>query len=953
MRKVLNYLLVISIIMSMVFSVPISIKAYASDEGYTGLDLSMTKTVFDQIGQSGKVVAAVVNSKSVNMYKSPYYSSYTATSDKYYAVNIDPETHEYLRKAGESKTDITRPQRTILTKGLTYSVDNTSVIRLNEDGSFETVGYGMANITVTYDSETPEDISDDVTNAVTIICSDDHRMSIGQGTWSDSEGTYLSVHEKVDGVWQNNGGNYLWGKNASAKAYQNFRLNWDPMADSDGDLVVEAIGSDVGNLTPYETYASREGGYIKNSPVIMHAWFYDSMNYTTSGTRASFISFGYSATGTNAEKTYSIAGFKNSAGAQNNSYHLIGGDYTVRSTTYKGYTKAGAALDGKLPESSPSGVRNTAERTKGWHQFVVTSEPSIVNPGTDYLLTKVYLDGKQITAQDIYVGDIPVENRQCNLRVYSSKNSANTTETATPAFAQKYTCYKDIYVAGYKNSKKITDSIPSNGAVNVPLYHPVKVKLGSMVNSTEEAGISLKKGDAPVSFNASLDETKTILTIDAGRYDVNTTYTLTAAGEEISFTTGADAEFADVLDDMKTKDYVLSSARYLDFVNENKSAEEYGVGFCYLLPGMETKVDDGVLTVTEGARQKEFTAAAYNSLIIRNVSPHVSAEDSENDTVDRVVVSYKAKYDKGYSTTNNGNSGPISTPIMGREYLEDKYNPHTRSFLKDSARPYTTGVTADKIVVDEDTGEETLVKGGYTVVNFLVNNKSGTINAVSVGGAEVPNSRFSVGRSDGLRFDDELDEDGYVRVTYVIDVNEGGAPRLNFVLGDDLHDLNKNFEYIGKSLDAPYTFVDSLYLSLSHAHETNTIERILRLKDIQIYTFNKAPKAEVGNTISVKDSTSGSIVYADALKNITVDASIYAKGSGEYNAAFMIINTDNNMLEKVKVVSGSFSEQETEIKAENIVVPDKDNLKLCVYIWNSLEKASMIREGIVYETIQQ
>jgi len=53
------------------------------------------------------------------------------------------------------------------------------------------------------------------------------------------------------------------------------------------------------------------------------------------------------------------------------------------------------------------------------------------------------------------------------------------------------------------------------------------------------------------------------------------------------------------------------------------------------------------------------------------------------------------------------------------------------------------------------------------------------------------------------------------------------------------------------------------------------------------------------------------------------------------------------------VVKGSFSEQETEIKAEDIEIPDKDNLKLYVYIWNSLEEAEMIRDGIVYKTTQQ
>ena len=85
-----------------------------------------------------------------------------------------------------SKEDITRPQRTIITEGLTYSVDNPAVITLNEDGSFVTSGYGVANITAVYDAGTAGDVSDDVTNSVTIICSDDHRMSVGQEFWTNS-----------------------------------------------------------------------------------------------------------------------------------------------------------------------------------------------------------------------------------------------------------------------------------------------------------------------------------------------------------------------------------------------------------------------------------------------------------------------------------------------------------------------------------------------------------------------------------------------------------------------------------------------------------------------------------------------------------------------------------------------------------------------------------------------
>lgn len=259
----------------MFVSMQASAEVPASDAGYTKLDLSLTKTVYNAIGLEGKVIASVVNEKTVNMYKAPVYGSFSTSSGAYYAVKVDGNTKEYARK-GE-KEDIVRPQRTILTEGLTYSVDNPTVITLNSDGSFVTSGYGVANITVVYDAGTLEDVYDDVTNSVTIICSDDHRMSVGQEFWTNSSSgnSFFRLHEFVDGTWKNDGGDYRWGKGrtSTAQAHQGFRLNWDPMGDSDGPLVVEAFAEKTGLLSPATTHAARDGGYVKNSPVVMHAWY--------------------------------------------------------------------------------------------------------------------------------------------------------------------------------------------------------------------------------------------------------------------------------------------------------------------------------------------------------------------------------------------------------------------------------------------------------------------------------------------------------------------------------------------------------------------------------------------------------------------------------------------------------------------------------------------------------
>jgi len=945
MKKVLSIITSLSITIGLL-AAPSFAEGFAADNGYGKLDLSLTKTVYNSIGQEGKVIAAVVNEKTVNMYKNPCYGSYNLSSAAYYAVKVDADTKEYIRE-GE-KEDIIRPQRTILTEGLTYSVDNTAVIALNSDGSFVTSGYGMANITVVYDAGTAEDASDDVTNSVTVICSDDHRMSVGQEFWTNSSSgnSFFRLHEFVDGTWKNDGGDYRWGlsRSSTAQAYRGFRLNWDPLGDSDSPLVIEAFAEQTGLLTPAATHAERVGGYIKNSPVVMHAWFYDSMNLVTAGTAVNFLSFGYSGTTTQGEKSYVLSGYNNATSGIN-AYRLAGGDYTTRigAKYFTSKSKDTSASTTVKAEENPSGVINVAERTKGWHQFVVTAEPSLVNPGTDYLLTKVYLDGKLVTSQDIYVGNIPVEERQCNVRVYNSKVSAGTVDTEN-AFNKALTCYKDIYVAGYKISEKITDSIPSNGAKNVPLYHPVRIKLGAALNSVDDVNITFKKGNTETSFSAQLDETKTVLTLDAGKYDVNAAYTVAVDGEGISFTTGENTEMASVIDDMKTDKFVLSTARYIDFEDEAKAVEEYGVGLSFNTAASELDFSDGVLTLREGVRAKEFSDSSncFNALLVRNLTEY-------NNKAERVIVSYKVKFDGiGSTQKNRGHAAGFSVPVMAAKNEKDSYNPTLRSWMptkggsKTNGRPYI----------------ETESAAGYTVRHLLVaNNLEGVTGSKgqTEGTSAAPQSQFSIGQTTGMSLQNQIDAEGYIRFTYVIDVDPKGEKKTTwrYVIGDDLHFLNRIFAAYECNDDILHTGVDSLYIPLTNANysiqEKN--ESSMLIKDIQIYTLSKNLDATVSDTVTVTKTGTDETVYSDNLKNVTVDASIKASGSGSYTAIFAVYDSTDNMLHAVKTVNGEFTESESEIKAEGIIIPDEENLMLYAYVWSTLDDTVVIKKKIPYSAV--
>ncbi|MBR5265449.1 MAG: hypothetical protein IKV63_02415, partial [Clostridia bacterium] len=459
--------------------------AQLSDSGYSALDLSLTKTVYNAIGQTGQVKAAVIQEMDVSMYATPYYSNTSSTdSEKYYAVKVDKDTHDYLVKSGTAKKTFTaRPQRVMLAASqLVCTSDNTAVATVNSDGVITITGYGVANILVTYNGGTPADSSDDVSGAVTIFATkpDGNIITIDNTLqWTDENHSALEMRvNKITDVSLSD----IYEAGNKRFSASNLTSAFDPIGNDSSPLSIQVTGNS--NLTTRNNYVSADtlaGGdasliaqeYASNSRVMIQGWYYESGKGASDDAVYPKISFGYCGT-TDISSSINDGRRAWQLGNKKGGYYRIwGGDANTYSSAAnntffkKDTTPSGVTTTSASATKNLSGIDTAIKATKGWHQFALTVEPSLINPGTDYALTKVYLDGKLLTSQDIYIGDIEIGKRR--VYIFLPKLGDATGYTAdTAGGGNDYLHYKGLTIARFDNSQTIVDSIPADGAQNVP-----------------------------------------------------------------------------------------------------------------------------------------------------------------------------------------------------------------------------------------------------------------------------------------------------------------------------------------------------------------------------------------------------------------------------------------------------------------------------------------------------
>lgn len=780
-----------------------------------------------------------------------------------------------------------------ISNGLTYSIGDDSVIsEINANGTFITKGYGVTPVTITYDKGTPDNSSDDITASVMINCYD--------GTDDDAE--QIEVYANADASLENIDSyteRTFNAKNNFANRV-NIYTRKDPL---DNGVIV------LGPYNNNDSYAySKKLSELNDGTAVFNGWFYDKGESTGN----TFLYFGYAWTQDDDKQNANDGDGKFTYGK--NYFYVSTSSYTGGAESYVvcggsgGIASSGVKYDAATAIED-YGALTSVKRTVGWHQYTMTVDNSITHPGTDYALVKVYVDGILVTAQDIYVGNINKDNRVFGVRfsnMYSDKHF-----------------YKDVTVTKYSRSEAVAEFQPSDKATGVPLQQNIKIKFTNPVSITNDS-FTLKAGSEPVSCTATLDETKTVVTISAGRLKENTTYTLTADSlnlPEYSFTTGSDSSMADMIDAMD--EYKMTGTRFIDFADSSKSAEEYGVGFVRNYAGTQSAVTNSSVTFTENARES-FSSAVPNGLLVRNLSPR-------NADVERTVVSYKFKPSevKYFDTSFTGGLG---VPYMIMDYAS-------------SAVGYKTAALrgADSTLVSPIETTPFSVRLGLLRKNVLTD--TGSTATQSVSGKSVNNGDVilhSSAEATPTSYYANLipDSDGWYRLTYVVDTDPDGktTPVWTVVLNSDFTNEDNIYTLTNTPVYTEcFTSTDSLYIPMSGKTVSSPVS--VSIKDVEIYNLEKKSLITIDDAVTVKDNTTKETIYSDAIAGKTVDIELGASGDGEeYTAIFTVM--DGERLAKVEVATGNFTSSGS-IKLEGFKIPESETdslIKLYVFVWDSFDK---------------
>lgn len=934
-----------------------------SQDGYMALDLSLTKTIYSAIGEKGTVKAAVITEKDVTMYASPFYANKSdATSGSYYAAKIEKAENEagytFIRESGASKTTFTaRPQRTMISaSNLTYHSDNTAVATVDANGIITITGYGIANISVTYNALTVQDASDDVRGAVTIFASAaDGNIAAAtiMPTWADASHSALELRANtvtaasVPEIAEAD----------TERFYPSYIIPaFDPIGDDSAPLTMHVIDhanmSISHNLVSEETKASGSAElisteYAKGSSVMLQGWYYES-GKTAKEADYPRLMFSYAGTQDASSVRYDGRHAFQLGVKASGKFVVWGGDATIQSVTkdYSNYL-----LKDKNPsdvtditkvaaEKNNSGVETLIDATKGWHQFALTAEPSMVHTGTDYVLTKVYIDGVLVTAQDIYIGDIPEEKRRINVMAMGIKNATGFATDKKGSAAENYLHYKDLAIVKLSRSEKIVDSIPSNGAQNVPLYQTIKVKLGSAV---ENANITLN-GERVA--DAKLDKSGTIISTGVKKLRPNTVYTLKAAGEEITFKTTADEGMTNILDDMKTYGYTVTGARSVDFADNNKSAEEYGVEFLRPALNQTSVVSNGVATFEEGERQKQTDAEApYTGVLIRGVTPY--GADAE-----RIVVSYKVKLNvpSSYSgeeeyvfnTNTTGavlHAGGMGVPIIAKKDESRFYNPVKRAVLSGATGSETISYNSFSGLVPKTQGDK--IDFPFLKENAAEGDPATTLDGTKVSNSRLAQTSFTLWRN--VVYVIDMDPTGVKPPTWsFIDVNTSSK---SLVSENAIYTLSRPAAY-----GAGYTWVDSIYIPVSRFNSSIKNPTSFSVKDIEIYTLSQDERVNSETLLEVRDCASGNKVESTELSGKSVDITLNGFIPKDSTVVFSVFDTqsENARLEVIKTVKVN-SDSES-YKLSNFSIPQGIDAQLSVFVWDSVTNKRLYSTKYIYNS---
>ena len=122
----------------------------------------------------------------------------------------------------------------------------------------------------------------------------------------------------------------------------------------------------------------------------------------------------------------------------------------------------------------------------------------------------------------------------------------------------------------------------------------------------------------------------------------------------------------------------------------------------------------------------------------------------------------------------------------------------------------------------------------------------------------------------------------------------------------------------------------------------------MSIKDVEIYSLSLDPYSQIENEISVADSASSEVIYADELSGKTADVTI----SGNIDAGSLVIFTaydkSSGKMRLENVKSLSVAERKASVTMEDFVLPEGEDIQLCVFVWNSFADKKSYEMKYVY-----
>lgn len=817
-------------------------------------------------------------------------------------------------------------RREEITSGLTFTSSDESIIEnIGADGSFTTKGFGVVRVDVVYDNGTADDTADDIKGAVMINCYD------GSAGNAVLEHAYVNNEQKIQRELENT---YIsLGGALEAKD--------DPMQNG-RKIIGESNNTPVACITKNATELNED-----INSVVFSGWFYDDGSYvsqlgfsfdikhTIGDRKTSYRNH----TETNHKFNLNVSNFITNPVP----YIFEGGMYAMKNVR-QDYV---AAVNGTTDNY---GSISDVARKKGWHQMTAVAEPSIIMPGNDYMLVKGYIDGTLVTSQDVYVGNVPIEERAFGF-FFGGQNVGQS----------KYVYYDDVMITKYTVSKAVRDIVPADGAQNVPVSSDVRIKFTDRVTLGETSFI-LSDGSKNIDLKADLDATGTVVTIKPAKLEADTLYTLSAGsgltwedgsaigGIAYSFKTSNDTALAQALGNMN--EYAVQTARYIDFGNSQKDVQEYGVGFAYAYHGTGSTINaDQSATFTESVRGA-VAASKRNLILIRNLSDLAASAD-------RIVVSYKFKSDISKITAANGFSGGMGWPYMAKKDTAYTYDNRSMGLLSGGkldilpAGGVGTAQNNQLVRLYPLQGNQDGSSTGYNEnaeKDEQGNWKWSTTNAGNGNVALLEDPAQSVNSAVNLK----PDADGYYRMTYVMDVDTAGqsAPEWTVIFGDNFEDKDNIFALHTEPINkTAYTSADSLAIPLLNGSTAIGEANSVTIKDVEIYNLKKKAETRIDDTIVVTDSETKAEIPANGIAGKTVDIELNAYGNGEQYTTIVAAYNTEHMLLNVAVASGNIGQDVTNIGIADFAVP-ADSTRLCVYVWNSLDGAFPLVSRIDYTSAE-